>query len=662
LTGFKKIIAVLFIAFSGIYCFSQNNATDSLLRLANSTSSDTVKVVYYYQIFSLNRNSNPLVARTYILECNEILKLHLNTHRLRYFQTLIDCSTTDRALGLYSEALPYINSAFKLADSLNNSALTAMAYGEKGLLHMNLGDYQKALECFLKDVSILKITSSSDSSIYGVYNNIGIIYAQTGQLKKAEEYFRNCLEIGLKKNRKSYLGNGYNNVGVIKIMQGNMDSVLYYLSKGKQVRQETNDLANLSGSYNNFSLYYKINKKYKLALAYADSSYTIASRVKAKHELLEVLDTYSKIYEELKDYKNAFDYYRQKQTILQEIQTDKLDRKISEYQGNMEVQKKQQELNETSNQLLLKEAEGVQQNLKLNLLLLGVLSLVAAMFIVSNKNKKIRKAHLIIENQKNEVELQKNIIQEKHKDITDSINYAQKIQTALIVSDQVLREKIGNLFVLFKPRDVVSGDFYWFAEKDGKKLLAVADCTGHGVPGAFMSMIGITLLNQVVNEKGITSPAEILNHLREGVINSLNQTGNESGKRDGMDVALITWDGYSLVYAGANNPGLVLREKAFIDLKPNKQPVGLYERQEPFTEQSIELKKNDIVYLFTDGITDQFGGVDGKKVKMKRWKEWLLEITGKPMEEQKIILENKLDEWKKNIAQTDDILVIGMKC
>lgn len=651
----KKYLPYIILLFGlGVSKAQNTKRIDSLMKVADKESTDTGKVNTYLRIYWLTKTTNPIIAKNYIEKSNTLLSNHIKTHPRTYFNTLIECSYINRNLGNYTDALPYINRAFVIADSLNNSSLAATAYGEKGLLLMNVGDFAKARECILKEISIRKIGSGSDSSIFGGYNNIAIIYAQTGEMQKAEEYFRLALQTAIKLNNSLGMGNGYNNLGVIKIMQGKLDSVMYYLEKGMKMRKKANDIPNLSGSYNNFALYFKELKKYDLALRYADTAYQLATKVQAQNALIEVLDTYYYLYEGKGDYKKALDYYRQRKDILAEVQNKKIDRKISEYQGSIELQKKQEELNESKNQLLLKEEKESKQKLKVNLLILVVLLAGIGIFLVVNRNKKISAANKIISSQKE-------LIEEKHKDITDSINYAQKIQTALIISEKALSTKVDNVFVMFKPRDIVSGDFYWFGEKNGYKLLAVADCTGHGVPGAFMSMIGITMLNQIVNEKGITSPAEILNKLREGVISSLNQTNEEAGKRDGMDVSLIAWSKDELIYAGANNPCVIITNNEIVELKPNKQPVGLYEKQEPFTEQKVELKTVDSIYLFTDGVVDQFGGPENKKVKMKLFKEWLGGIALLDSVKQKSELEIKFMNWKKDTEQTDDVLVIGIK-
>ncbi len=640
---------------------AQKNKTDSLINLAESQKHDTLKLKYYWNIVSINSASNPLIAGQFVTKYRIICEENFRIYYHQYVGALIKLSQINREIGRLSEVVPLINSAMRIADSIGNKKIIASVYSEKGNLFINTGDLKSAQECFLKEIQLLKAVNVNDPDIYGVYNNLGIVYAQSNNLNKAEEYFKQALQFALKLNSYVSLGNCYNNIGIIRMMRGVMDSALYYVYKGKEYREKTNDQANLAGSYNNIASYYKIMKNYRLAIKFADTSYVIAEKIHSKNALTEVLQTYYEIYDEQGNFKEALRYYKERQEILQELQNENVDKKIAEYQSGYELEKKEKELNESKNQLLLKESEEEKQKLKINLLLVILILFGFGIFLVMNRNKKIRAANKIISDQKVKVEEQKQIIEEKHKDITDSINYAQKIQTALIISERKLSAKVNNVFVMFKPRDIVSGDFYWYSEKNGYKLLAVADCTGHGVPGAFMSMIGITLLNQIVNEKGITSPASILNHLREGIISSLNPNGESSDKRDGMDISVIAWNQQHLFFSGANNPCIAICKGEIVDLKPDKQPVGLYERQSDFTEQKLQMDELDSIYLFTDGIVDQFGGTDGKKLKLKLFRQWLNEISMLNSLEQKTELETRLNNWMKNHEQIDDILVIGIK-
>ncbi|MES2139417.1 MAG: SpoIIE family protein phosphatase [Bacteroidota bacterium] len=291
-----------------------------------------------------------------------------------------------------------------------------------------------------------------------------------------------------------------------------------------------------------------------------------------------------------------------------------------------------------------------------------------------------------------EIVEQKKVIEEKNKDITDSINYAKNIQEAILPSNELKNKLFPDSFILFKPKDIVSGDFFWFAEKNNKKIIAACDCTGHGVPGALMSMIGNNILNQIVNEKGITSPDEILNHLHKEIRKTLNQE-EQNDSRDGMDIAIITFnDQTEIEFAGAQRPLWIVAppdllkgeenqrtnqenlafafpspsgrsgEASLTEIKGNKFAIGgaQSETERKFTKNKISLMKGDCLYIFTDGYADQFGS-SNKKLMTKRFKEILISIQEKQMDEQKNFLEDFIEKWKGNTEQIDDILVIGIR-
>ena len=321
-----------------------------------------------------------------------------------------------------------------------------------------------------------------------------------------------------------------------------------------------------------------------------------------------------------------------------------------------------------------------------------------------------KKANQILKLQAIEINFQKKVVDEKNKGITDSINYAKLIQEAILPAKEIKYKLFPDAFVLFQPKDIVSGDFYWFTEKNGKRLIATVDCTGHGVPGAFMSMIGNALLNEIINEKGVTSPSEILKQLREKVIAALKQKDSEN--KDGMDIAILCFDdkNNTVEFAGANNPLWLIRKtensepnqksaifnssngagntKQLIEIKGDKQPIGLYHGEsQPFTNHKIQLQKGDTLYIFTDGYADQFGGVQtgnvettnaqrahrnrnvpaetgngkGKKFKYKQLQNVLLETQDLPMLDQEKLLVEKIHDWKGSLEQVDDILIIGIR-
>lgn len=288
---------------------------------------------------------------------------------------------------------------------------------------------------------------------------------------------------------------------------------------------------------------------------------------------------------------------------------------------------------------------------------------------VRENERIVREQNVILEKKVEErtleINTQKEIIEEKNKDILDSIHYAKRIQRALLASDTMLAKKLPEHFVLYRPKDIVSGDFYWAAEVPGEKiLLLTGDCTGHGVPGAFMSLLNISILHEITSGMNITSPEKVLNTQREAIIMSLNPEGSEEISKDGMDCVLCSFDfkNRKLEFACANNPLWVIRNGELFDFRPDKYPVGLHEGEpQPFTRHELDLLPGDVVYTFTDGYADQFGGPRGKKFKYAQLKEVLRSVAALPMHEQKTHLEKTFDDWKGELDQLDDMLVIGVK-
>ena len=263
-----------------------------------------------------------------------------------------------------------------------------------------------------------------------------------------------------------------------------------------------------------------------------------------------------------------------------------------------------------------------------------------------------------------QIENQRDEIAKKNKDITDSIEYASKIQNAVLPSEDITVDIMPDHFILFRPRDIVSGDFYWINQKDGMLYIIAADCTGHGVPGAFMSMLGVSLLNEIVNKHHVNQANEVLNALRDEVKRTLKQTGKEGEAKDGMDMALALVDmkNMKMQFAGAYNPLYLFRDGELHQYKADRMPIGIYiKEKDSFTNHEIDLKPGDTFYLFSDGYQDQFGGEDGSKFKTKRLKELLTSMQDKTMEEQRKILDTTLDEWRGNYEQLDDIILIGVR-
>jgi serine phosphatase RsbU (regulator of sigma subunit) len=289
--------------------------------------------------------------------------------------------------------------------------------------------------------------------------------------------------------------------------------------------------------------------------------------------------------------------------------------------------------------------------------------------------KRVQKLLEDIRGKNTELAEQRDYIEKIHLEITDSINYASRIQAVLLPDPSNLKKYFSDYFILFKPRNVVSGDFYWFSGIDNKVILCLADCTGHGVPGAFMSMLGISFLREIIIREHLTEPSEILNRLRDEVIIALNQRGIQSDQKDGMDISLLTLDkepqgvkpdkSFECLWAGANNPCWIVRNGKLEELTPDKMPIGLHHQMDRFRTIKVILNKGDKIYLSTDGYRDQFGGPSSKKFMSRHLRELIVENSSRLLADQKEILEDKVEMWRTGYGtvheQTDDITLVGLE-
>ncbi len=344
---------------------------------------------------------------------------------------------------------------------------------------------------------------------------------------------------------------------------------------------------------------------------------------------------------------------------------DNLAVKIADLGSKLEDEKKQREIEKlksdrefTKINMDAKNQELQTREAALIWFTVGLLACTILIFFTIRSNMLRKKAN-------QELQSQKQIIETKNKEITDSINYAKRIQQAILPPTDLIHSAFKDSFLLYQPKDVVSGDFYGFFKKDDHIIIAAADCTGHGVPGAFMSMIGNEQLSKIINEKGITKPSEILNELHSGVRSALKQDNLSGESRDGMDIVLckIYLKEKKLEYAGANRPLWIIRNKELIETKANKQPIGGLEtdNRKLFTNHEIKLQEKDCIYLFTDGYADQFGGDKGKKLMVKNFERHLTELHSESMAQQETLIHKKFEEWKGDNEQVDDVLVIGIK-
>ncbi len=283
---------------------------------------------------------------------------------------------------------------------------------------------------------------------------------------------------------------------------------------------------------------------------------------------------------------------------------------------------------------------------------------------LKRRNEEIIQQKEEIEAQRDEIEVQRDQIFKQNEDIKKSIEYAKRIQTAVMTPKEHIDRLIPEHYLIFRPRDIVSGDFYWVNQKDGKLVMVVADCTGHGVPGAFMSMLGISFLNEIVTGGVAIEPHEILNTLRARTKSTLSQTGREGENRDGMDMVVCVFDPQTsmLQFAGAYNPLYLVSQGEIVEYKPDKMPVGIHlNEKESFTINEIPIRKGDQIVMFSDGFIDQFGGADGRKYMSRHFKRLLASIYNEPVDVQKGMLEEAIDNWMVGYHQVDDIVIMGVR-
>jgi len=547
----------------------------------------------------------------------------------------------------YKKALIYYEEGLKKEVDLNYKEGTNISIANLGSIYYSLKMYDKALYYYRKAKTsyaneperlilvysgisnVYKDLNKLDSAFFYVFkakdmsesigdersfayslNDIGMLFSREGKFAEARSYLKPALEhcnnFGDKRLEVSILGN----LAVVDMEDGRMDSALVYIEKLTALQDHLNIENNREDLSKLFAEFYYHKKDYEKVWYYMD------------------------VYNRYKD-------------SIYNLETTA---QINEMQEKFETDKKEKE-----NQLLLVENKGQKatQNYLLIILAIALIGIIGATMAY----KKIRSAnHLLAE--------QKELVEEKQKEILDSIHYAKRIQFALLASDNLLATHLKEHFVLFKPKDVVSGDFYWATPTPTGFVYITADCTGHGVPGAFMSLLNISKLSQIINENKIDRPDLVLNGVRSEIISVLNPKGSKEESKDGMDAVLckINYKEKKLEYAAANNSFYIVRNNALLTCKADKMPVGKgHDDTSSFTYNEIALQKGDTIYTFTDGFADQFGGIKGKKYKYKQLEEFLLSINKEPMEMQKQKLNDSFESWKGKLEQIDDVCIIGVR-
>ncbi|MFH0896195.1 MAG: SpoIIE family protein phosphatase, partial [Bacteroidota bacterium] len=402
--------------------------------------------------------------------------------------------------------------------------------------------------------------------------------------------------------------------------------------------------------------------QYKQAIEFSMKALALAKNAGARYELMNIYKSLSQSCEKNKDYTNAFGYLSNYISLHDTLYNEENSRKLAQTEMQYEFDKKQQQrIFEEKQREIARQAELKRQRIFLYSALGGLVLMLLLAFYMYRSYQIKKKANKILAAQKAEIE-------DKNRQIMDSIRYARKIQNAILPSDAFIDSVLEDNFVLFRPKEMVSGDFYWVEKKDNKILFASVDCTGHGVPGALMSIVGHNILSQAINEKKLTDAGSILNHLSSELISTLGYSGSGDDDvdiRDSMDLALCSLNRDKMVmqFVGVHNPMYIIRNNEVLQFKPHSHPIGaaFTEDFKEYIHEEVPIEIGDLVYLFSDGYVDQVGGPERKKFLSKRFRQTLLEIHHLTMAEQKQKLSEIFENWKGKGEQYDDVLVVGVR-
>src|ERR1700741_569510 len=623
----KKIQLYITLLVAG-YCFGNPVNTDSLkTALSKQTKHDTIRLKTLNNLGLKLKANEPHAAINYLFEAEQLaLKLKNEDQLTRTYNVLGICY---KSLGRLDSALFYYKKGLDLALKIGDSTSCGYLYSNMGNVYKNRGMYEKAVENFLHAADIHQRMKNT-GGLSSTYNNIGLVYDDMNKNDKAMEYYELSLKLAVSESDSESISRSYSNMSIVLDKMGESKKGLEYRLKAMEIDRRLGNKHSLSITLVNLGAYYSDNGNFKEALNYYNQALLLKEEIEDKKGIANVMNNIGNAYIELgerqkalgcllkalqlskdnfyieieadackhlsdfykgNNFELAYTYYVRHKQLEDSIYNTESNKLITEMQTKYETDKKEQEIALLNKYKAIQNADLEKQKSIRNYFIAfgGLVLILAVVLLVAFKYK--QKANTLLSKQKSEIvaqrdeiEKQKHVVEEKNKEITDSIHYARRIQRALLTSNSYIRKYVPEFFILYKPKDIVSGDFYWAASVKDCFLLATCDCTGHGVPGAFMSLLNISLLNEVTIERGITQPDLVLNEIREDIIKALNAEEEEEeniGTRktdvnDGMDCSLLKIDfkNSEIEYAAANNPFYIVRNGNLIVCDADKMPVS----------------------------------------------------------------------------------------
>jgi tetratricopeptide (TPR) repeat protein len=657
------------LLFIVVHCFSQvtddNQKTiDSLKEVINTTESDTTKINAYMAWDDLIYISNPILDFDINQTIVSIAGANLKSDKLSASEKIgykkrLATGLNNTGLyyldqGDYANAIIAFTSALKLREELQDENGKSSALGNIGSIYYEQGDYDKAISYYNQCLAIQTKLGNKDG-ISTTYNNLSNIYAEQKKYELAIDYCFKAMKIAEEIEDELGVAYSLNNIGAIYNDQGNREKAIEYYTKSLEIKEKIGNMKGVAITLTNIGNIYLENRQHDKAELYAQKALLLS---KEKGFLVEGMDAATSLYLNYKDQNKSKEALNMHELIV--MYKDSINRESNhkeilrqEIQYNYEKQKAIDE-KEHEKQLAISDEQKEKQKIVSVAIGIGLILALFLTFFIFNRLRLTRKQKQIIEHQKT-------IVEEKQKEILDSIVYAKRLQDAILPANKTFTSYLPNSFILYKPKDIVAGDFYWLEFKNDLVFVAVADCTGHGVPGALVSVVCSNALNRAVLEFNITDPGKILDKTKELVLETFAKS--DKNVSDGMDISLccINQKTNEIKWSGANNPLWYISNNTFKEIAPNKQPIGKTDSSELFVTHTLQLSKGDSIYLITDGFADQFGGPKGKKFKYKPLKELIIQNqTIEPLEI-KNELELALDQWKGNLEQVDDVCIIGIK-
>lgn len=656
-------IVLFFIVLSYSSVFGQNQKQiDSLKTLISTLPDDSIKIQAINELANIYVDIDPEETIEY---CKEALRI-AEKKGLPYYQATAANNIGNGYYNLanFKVSLTYYLKALNIHEALGKKRGILSSSGAIGNVYISLEKPDEAIQYFERALKIANELGNKNA-IASCLISIGTIYSDKKDYHKSLEYNFQSLKLFQEVKNYDAIATNYNNIADSYLNLKEYEKSLFYVTKAAELYEQTGNIYGQSLALNNIGDYYSTVGNQARAIEYFKQALEKGKLIEANEHMLASYKGMTTAFKKSGDYKSALEVHELFQQLNDSIYSLESIKQISEMQEKFDSEKKEREIDLLKKDKKIKEDALYEQSLiNRAIVIVGVLLLLLTIVSIRAFIQK-KKANQILDVKNSKIEIAYNTIGLQHKDIKDSINYAKKIQEAILPPEKFIKENLPNSFVYYAPKDIVSGDFYWVEKTENKILFGAVDCTGHGVPGAFMSIVGHNLLEKAVNEFKLTQPSLILNSLSRGIVKTLHQSENETGLKDGMDIALcaINFNTNKLEYAGAYNPLYIIRNGKLIQISSDKKAIGNHSNDqiEEYTHHEFDLLKGDTIYVFTDGYADQFGGAKGKKFKYKSLQQLLISIQDKDMNEQKLILEDTFTNWKGILEQVDDILIMGVR-